>query len=54
MIKKILYIIIGIIALGFALGLTLFFIYAPRIPRLPDELKQLASSPPTEVFARDG
>ena len=54
MIKKLLYFFIGIVGIGFILGMTLFLIYAPKIPRLPDELKQLASSPPTEVFARDG
>ncbi len=45
-------IIIGVICI--TAGAALFLVWADRIPRLPADLKLLASSPPTEVYSRDG
>ncbi len=52
--RTILYALVVIILITTAAVLGVFFWAAPRIPRLPDDLRILASSPPTEVYARDG
>ncbi len=52
--KKILYIILSLILLFIIVAFSVFFTYAPRIPRLPDDLRVLASSPATEIYSRDG
>ncbi len=54
MFRSLLYFIAGVLVFFAIIGLALFFAFAPRIPKLPDDLKLLASSPPTEVYARDG
>lgn len=52
MIRKVLYSLIVLFLLFCFTALVLFFTYARRIPRLPDDLRILGSSPPTEVYAR--
>ncbi len=54
MIRKLLYAIVFVLVGFSVIGLTLFFVYARSVPRLPDDLRLLASSPPTEIYARDG
>ncbi len=53
-VKIILYLVIVIVIALCATGLTIFLKLAPQIPRLPDDLRLLASSPPTEIYSRDG
>lgn len=52
--KTLIYVVIGFIVFFAIAGLSIFFIYAGRIPKLPDDLKLLASSAPTEIYSRDG
>ena len=52
--KFILYLLSGAILLLLITGLVLFLSLASDIPRLPDDLRLLASSPTTEIYARNG
>ena len=52
--KRLLYIISGLIIFSVLTGLILFLVLVKHIPRLPDDLGILASSPATEVYDRNG
>ena len=52
--KLILYLLCGAILLLLITGFAVFLSLASDIPRLPDDLKLLASSPTTEIYARNG
>lgn len=46
---------LAVLALLVIIGVAVvFFILAPKIPRLPDDLRLLATAPATQVFGRDG
>lgn len=54
MIRKFLLIINLLIIAAIGAGIGLFFKYSTKIPRLPDDLRLLAATPATEIYARDG
>ncbi len=52
--KRLLYILVSLILLFLVFSQILFLLLAKNIPRLPDDLRLLASFPATEVYARNG
>jgi 1A family penicillin-binding protein len=54
MIRRLLIFVNVLIVLMVVAGVAAFMMYSSDIPRLPDDLRLLAATPATEVFARDG
>jgi len=54
MIRRLLILVNLVLLAMLGAGIGLFFKYSSKIPRLPDDLRLLAATPATEIFARDG
>ncbi|MFC2150820.1 transglycosylase domain-containing protein [Calditrichota bacterium] len=52
--RRLLYTLLILTFIGIATVTTVILSVMSDVPRLPDDLKQLASSPATEIYARDG
>ncbi|MDP8238157.1 MAG: transglycosylase domain-containing protein [Candidatus Hatepunaea meridiana] len=52
--KKILYLLCGLVFIFILTGFITFLSLVSQIPRLPDDLRLLASSPTTEIYGRNG